>query len=94
MVNCAHPTHVAPALALAKAEGAGWLERLKGIRANSSRKSHPELDERPDLDRGDPHELAHEVAQMQRDFDLCVVGGCCGTDAEHVTAIAAATSRA
>jgi S-methylmethionine-dependent homocysteine/selenocysteine methylase len=92
MVNCAHPTHVAPALARAKDEGAGWLSRFKGIRANSSRKSHAELDESPELDRGDPRELAREVAQMQREFGLCVVGGCCGTDAEHVAAIAEATS--
>jgi homocysteine S-methyltransferase len=92
MVNCAHPTHVAPALARAKAEGAGWLERFKGIRANSSKKSHAELDESTELDRGDPRELAGAVAEMQREFDLRVVGGCCGTDAEHVAEIARATA--
>src|SRR5690554_1643299 len=57
MVNCAHPTHVEGALARAKAEGARWLDRFQGIRANSSRKSHAELDESPELDRGNPAEL-------------------------------------
>lgn len=88
MVNCAHPSHFEGALARAKAEGAGWLERFRGIRANSSRKSHAELDESPELDRGNPAELGREVAKMKREYGLRVVGGCCGTDAEHVTAIA------
>jgi homocysteine S-methyltransferase len=92
MVNCAHPTHLAPTLDRARAAGEGWLARFGGLRANSSRKSHAELDESTELDRGDPHELAHEVAALQREHGLRIVGGCCGTDAEHVAAIAAATS--
>lgn len=88
MVNCAHPTHVEGALGRAKAERAGWLERFKGIRANSSAKSHAELDESPELDRGNPAELGRQVAAMKREYGLRVVGGCCGTDAEHVAAIA------
>ena len=93
MVNCAHPTHVAPTLARAKAEGADWLRRFQGIRANASRKSHVELDESPELDRGDPHELGREIAELQRAHGLRVLGGCCGTDAEHIAAIAAAAGR-
>ncbi|MEW6269134.1 MAG: homocysteine S-methyltransferase family protein [Thermodesulfobacteriota bacterium] len=88
MVNCAHPTHVAGALARAKAAGEAWLGRFKGIRANSSRKSHAELDDSPELDRGNPQELGREVAAMKREYGLRVVGGCCGTDAEHIAAIA------
>lgn len=92
MVNCAHPTHLAPTLARARAAGEGWLTRFGGLRANSSRKSHAELDESTELDRGDPRELGREIAELQRAYDLRVVGGCCGTDAEHVAEIAAATS--
>src|SRR4051794_27570795 len=54
LVNCAHPTHVAPALAWPGA----WRERIVGLRANASRRSHAELDEADDLDDGDPVELA------------------------------------
>ena len=50
MINCAHPTHFADALA----EGGPWLERLGGLRANASRKSHAELDESDDARRGRP----------------------------------------
>lgn len=85
MVNCAHPTHFLSAL-----EGGGaWLERLKGVRANSSTKSHAELDEATELDRGDITGLARHYGELRRVLpDLRVVGGCCGTDDAHVAAIA------
>ena len=92
MVNCAHPTHVRPTLDRAAEEGASWLARFAGFRANASAKSHAELDESPELDRGDPAALAREVADLKRRFGLRVVGGGCGTDAEHIAAIAAATA--
>jgi len=92
MVNCAHPSHLRPSLDRAGDAGAAWLARFGGFRANASAQSHAELDESPELDRGDPVALAREVADMQRRYGLRVVGGCCGTDAEHIAAIAAATA--
>lgn len=87
MVNCAHPTHLAPALA---AEGP-WMARVRGLRANASRRSHAELDDAPDLDEGDPDALGAEYAAMLRHLPrLNVLGGCCGTDHRHVERIAAA----
>lgn len=85
MVNCAHPTHFAEPLS----SGADWLTRVKGIRANASTCSHAELDEATELDRGDVADLAGWYARI-RSFlpDLRVIGGCCGTDHEHVAAIA------
>jgi len=59
-------------------------------RANASRKSHAELDDATELDRGDPTDLAERLAAMQRAHGGCVVGGCCGTDAAHIAAIARA----
>jgi methionine synthase I (cobalamin-dependent) len=50
--------------------------------------SHAELDEAPELDRGNPAELADQYHELRLALpDLRVVGGCCGTDIEHVTAI-------
>ncbi len=54
MVNCAHPTHFENALD----PGAAWTARIGGVRANASARTHAELDEAPDLDRGDPARLA------------------------------------
>jgi S-methylmethionine-dependent homocysteine/selenocysteine methylase len=89
MVNCAHPLHLEPALRTAADAGAGWLGRFRGLRANASTKSHAELDEATELDRGDVADLAARLAAMRARYGLTVLGGCCGTDAEHLRAIAA-----
>jgi S-methylmethionine-dependent homocysteine/selenocysteine methylase len=84
MVNCAHPTHFEDVLA------DGGLERVRGLRANASSKSHAELDEAEELDQGDPHELAEQYRSLRRLWpNLTVVGGCCGTDHRHVDEICA-----
>lgn len=90
MVNCAHPTHFADVL-----EDAGpWADRIRGVRANASAKSHAELDEAEELDEGDPRELARNYRDLAaRLRNLTVVGGCCGTDQRHVAAICETLTR-
>lgn len=88
MVNCAHPIHLEPVLQQARAEAARWLARFRGFRANASRKSHAELDESTELDRGHPEALSSQLAHLQADFSLRLLGGCCGTDHEHIRHIA------
>ena len=84
MVNCAHPTHFEGALAA----GEPWLERVLGVRANASMRSHAELDEADELDEGDPGELAAGYLRLGEKLPrLSVLGGCCGTDHRHVEAI-------
>lgn len=89
MINCAHPLHFASVID----RGAPWARRISGIRANASRLSHAELDEATSLDRGDVAELAQLYRQLHADLPIRVVGGCCGTDHEHVAAIVAALGR-
>ena len=87
MVNCAHPEHFAEVLD----PGAGWTRRIRGIRANASRRSHAELDQAPELDAGNPEELAADYAALARRLPwLNIFGGCCGSDLRHVRAIASA----
>ncbi len=82
MINCAHPTHFEAVL-----EG-DWVNRIQGLRANASTRSHAELDEAPDLDEGDPADLGARYAALRRRLPrLNVVGGCCGTDHRHVAEI-------
>lgn len=84
MVNCAHPEHLMPAL-----DGGAWQARLKGLRCNASRMSHAELDCCESLDDGDPEELSDDYeVLLARLPSLSILGGCCGTDLRHVTAIA------
>jgi S-methylmethionine-dependent homocysteine/selenocysteine methylase len=91
MINCAHPTHFAPALM----SGERWTTRIRGLRSNASRKSHAELNESAVLDIGDPAELARHHADLQRAVPhIRVMGGCCGTDHRHIEQIAAACAPA
>ena len=85
MINCAHPTHFDGVLE----EGAAWVTRIQGIRANASRCSHAELDAMTELDAGDPQDLAVHYRNLRTRLpQLNVLGGCCGTDHRHVEAIA------
>jgi len=81
MINCAHPTHFDGVLE----SGDQWLERIRGLRANASTKSHAELDEATELDEGDPADLGARYAALAGKLpQLNVLGGCCGTDHRHV----------
>jgi homocysteine S-methyltransferase len=87
MLNCAHPSHFERVL--------GSLgdrrSRLRGLRANASRRSHAELDAATELDAGDPLELGADYARLKAHWpSLHVMGGCCGTDHRHVAAMGAA----
>ncbi|MBM6398954.1 homocysteine S-methyltransferase family protein [Phycicoccus sonneratiae] len=83
VVNCAHPTHVLPAL-----DDGPWVARIAGTRVNASTMSHAELDEAEDLDDGDPAALAADQMTVNvRLPGLRVLGGCCGTDVRHVAAM-------
>jgi homocysteine S-methyltransferase len=87
MINCAHPTHFEAMLAA----GGDWLKRLRGVRANASRRSHAELNEAPDLDDGDPAELGGQYRTLVRRYPhIRIVGGCCGTDHRHIACIGSA----
>jgi homocysteine S-methyltransferase len=87
MINCAHPTHFADVLDRA----APWVARIGGLRTNASTMSHAELDEATELDDGDPVDLgARHAALKSRLPAVNVLGGCCGTDHRHVSAICSA----
>jgi len=84
LVNCAHPDHVRHGLDA----DAAWTRRIAGLRVNSSRLSHAELDEAEDLDEGDLPDLAASSRVVAAALPAVrIVGGCCGTDARHVAAM-------
>lgn len=89
MVNCAHPTHFAHLFE----DQPTWAQRVGGLRANASCKSHQELDASDQLDDGDPHEFGEQYRALRALLpNLCVVGGCCGTDLRHIDAVANAVT--
>lgn len=84
MINCAHPHHFEDVLA----PGEAWTERIRGLRANASSKSHAELNESAELDMGNPVEFGRQHrALLDKLKHLNVLGGCCGTDHRHVEEI-------
>ena len=85
MVNCAHPRHFLPVIKT----GGNWTNRIGGIRANASEKSHAELDNAEGLDPGDKCLLANGYSELGLLLPgLKVVGGCCGTDHNHIEEVA------
>ena len=86
MINCAHPHHFKEVL---KSSG-GWVNRIRGVRANASILSHAELDNATELDRGTPDTFGNDVAELRPLLpSLRILGGCCGTDLEHIANLAA-----
>ncbi|KAJ5383181.1 Homocysteine S-methyltransferase [Penicillium concentricum] len=85
-VNCAHPRYILMAV---QGMSSDVMSRIGSIRGNSSLKSHEELDNSPVLDRGDIPLWVREFNDLLNILPgVKVVGGCCGTDDEHVDAIA------
>ncbi len=79
-VNCAHPTHVLPAL-----DGGAWQSRLQVFRPNASTLTHAELDVMEVLDEGDRDLLVSTTRQLLDQVpSITTLGGCCGTDVTHV----------
>lgn len=89
MLNCIHPKYIKPVLQTAKQKKEDWLDRIYGVRANASEKTHEELDNCDILDEGNPPLWAQQMIDLTQ---LCpnirILGGCCGTDAKHVEQIA------
>lgn len=83
MINCAHPTHFDGVIT----KGA-WRDRIGGVRANASVRSHAELNDSTELDSGNPRELGIQYRALLKLLPKAtVLGGCCGTDHRHVEAI-------
>jgi len=84
MINCAHPEHFKGVLS----SNESWTKRIKGLRANASKKSHAELDESETLDIGNKEELANDYCDLRTHLpNLSIIGGCCGTDSTHLESI-------
>ena len=87
-LNCVHPTITDEALA---AQPIG--DRAIGLFANASALTPEELDGRDELDASTPEAFAVELIATGQTHGLSILGGCCGTDASHLRAVAALLRR-
>ena len=87
-LNCVHPTIADEALA---AQPIG--DRAIGLFAHASALTPEELDGRDELDASTPEAFAVELIATGQTHGLSILGGCCGTDASHLRAVAALLRR-
>lgn len=81
LVNCVYPDRLMET---------PLPERLVGLQANASRLSPEELDGREELDAELPERFAEAMQRLHARRRLRILGGCCGTGAEHIRAVATA----
>lgn len=88
LVNCIHSSALEAALGTPPGQRALETGRLLGLQANTSSKSPEELDGSEELDGEPPEFFALGMCALRNRFGLRVLGGCCGTDASHMAALA------
>jgi homocysteine S-methyltransferase len=86
--NCVHPSNCLRALAAAEAMRPGTCRRLAGLQGNASAKTPEELDDSSTLEADEPEPFAAAMLELRRRFGTHILGGCCGTNAAHIAAIA------
>ena len=88
MTNCVHPSIVREALEQSFNQTESVRRRFLGIQANTSPLSYGELELATELLYAEPEELANDMMALREISDFCIFGGCCGTDARHIEAVA------
>jgi homocysteine S-methyltransferase len=79
LVNCVHPDRILET----RLPG-----RFIGLQANASKLTPEELDGREELDAEPPELFAEAMVRLHARRSLKILGGCCGTGAEHIEALA------
>lgn len=88
MINCTHVSFARSAL-LHEANSSAYVrERVIGLLANTAALSPEDLDNSSQLVEEEPEAFGVAVAALGQELGLKILGGCCGTDGRHLTALA------
>lgn len=87
-ISCVHPTVVRIALENLATVSSSGLSRVREVKANGSRLAPDELVSLDHADSDDPDVFGEAMNQLAIDFDIQILGGCCGTDSRHLAAVA------
>lgn len=90
MTNCVHPSILRQCLIQPENQTALVRERFCGIQANAACLDPQTLDKSNYMMTSDPDELAISFKALHTEFPLKIYGGCCGTDENHIRALAKA----
>ncbi|MGB4660128.1 MAG: homocysteine S-methyltransferase family protein, partial [Mobilitalea sp.] len=88
MTNCVHPIVLGKALSQPFNKTEVVRTRFKGIQANTSPLTPEDLDNCCELIGSDYICLAEAMADLRKQYQLKIFGGCCGTDQTHMEEIA------
>jgi len=88
LVNCTHASVFRSALQHPSKSSPLVRERVIGLLANTSALSPEELDDSIDLAEEDPDVFGQNVAALQSELGMKLLGGCCGTDERHIESLA------
>ena len=88
MVNCAYPSFLK-----VEQEPEMVLDRLLGFQANASSLDHAQLNESATLKADTVSDWGQRMVSFNRDFNIPILGGCCGTGVEHLEYLARHLSR-
>jgi S-methylmethionine-dependent homocysteine/selenocysteine methylase len=88
MISCVHPSVCCRALLLQSQKSREQVERIRGIKSNTSSRTPEELASFHKLDAADPETFANELVGLRREFGFRILGGCCGTDNRHINSLA------
>jgi homocysteine S-methyltransferase len=83
-VNCVHPSVLQQALE----KNPGIEGRIISFSGNTSARTTAELDGLEELDTEEPASFARANQALLQAHGIRVIGGCCGTNPEHIRAIA------
>jgi len=93
MVNCVYPDHFSQAMDVLVKRDESAARRIFGLQANTSARSHDELDGMHETETEKPDEFALKMMNLYRRFNVKILGGCCGTDDTHIEKIAEHVSK-
>ncbi|MCV6636601.1 homocysteine S-methyltransferase family protein [Candidatus Albibeggiatoa sp. nov. NOAA] len=79
MVNCAYPSFLC-----ADNQPPEMFKRLIGYQANASSLDHCDLDNAAQLESDTVQHWGDEMRRFNQQFGVNILGGCCGTNAEHL----------
>jgi S-methylmethionine-dependent homocysteine/selenocysteine methylase len=87
LTNCIHPDVLHKSFLNLKDEDDILKKRLFGIQANASSKSPEELDKIENMDADSPVNWARGMVDLNKKYNLKILGGCCGTDARFISSV-------
>ena len=89
MSNCTHASNFRSAMGHAVNSSSLVRDRVKGLLANTSALTPEELDNADALVEEAPAVFGRDLAALNKELGIKILGGCCGTDERHISDLAA-----